>query len=154
MKYSKENKDLVQSLLIIRNKGVCEYTHWRAVQEFIKIKFRLACGHLTTREAGNKLFNESKKGHDIKRITAKGEVVDLDEEIKYYEDAVDPYTCYIDSYKQEQEAIRNNERLWAIIDALKRKEKAYIRECPEEASLLKLANQLEEYIKEDLLVNN
>lgn len=42
MKYSKEDKVLVQSLLIIRNKGCCEYTHWRAVQEFRRIKFKLA----------------------------------------------------------------------------------------------------------------
>lgn len=82
----------------------------------------VACGYLTTKEAGNELFNKSKKEHNVKRITAKGEIVDLEEEIKYYEDLVDPYTCYIDSYKQEQEAIKNNERLWAIIDALKGKE--------------------------------
>lgn len=42
MKYSKEDKALVQSLVIIRNKGCCEYTHWRAVQEFRRIKFKLA----------------------------------------------------------------------------------------------------------------
>lgn len=42
MKYSKEDKALVQSLLVIRNKGCCEYTHWRAAQEFRRIKFKLA----------------------------------------------------------------------------------------------------------------
>ena len=42
MKYTKEDKALIHSLLIIRNKGICEYTHWRAVQEFNRIKFKLA----------------------------------------------------------------------------------------------------------------
>lgn len=39
---------------------------------------------------------------------------------------------------------------WSLdSDNYSEEEKAYIKECPEEASLLKLANQLEEYIKED-----
>ena len=42
MKYNNEDKALVQSLLVIRNKGNCEYTHWRAIQEYNKIKFKLA----------------------------------------------------------------------------------------------------------------
>jgi hypothetical protein len=42
MKYTNKDKELVRSLLIIRNKGCCEYTHWRAAQEFRRIKFKLA----------------------------------------------------------------------------------------------------------------
>lgn len=42
MKYTNEDRGLVCSLLVIRNKGSCEYTHWRAAQEFRRIKFKLA----------------------------------------------------------------------------------------------------------------
>lgn len=59
MEYSKEDKILVQSLLIIRNKGCCEYTHWRAVQEFRRIKFKLAerIGSGPVIYLGHKLLN-------------------------------------------------------------------------------------------------
>lgn len=40
--YTKKDKTLVRSLLLIRDKGNCAYTHWRAVQEFNKIKYDLA----------------------------------------------------------------------------------------------------------------
>ena len=39
---------------------------------------------------------------------------------------------------------------WSLdSDRYSEEDKAYIKECPQEASLLKLANQLEEYMKED-----
>lgn len=39
---------------------------------------------------------------------------------------------------------------WSLdSDNYSEEEKVYIKECPEEASLLKLANQLEDYIKEE-----
>ena len=41
MKYTSKDRELVRSLLVIRNKGICHATHWRAVQEFNKIKFDL-----------------------------------------------------------------------------------------------------------------
>lgn len=79
----------------------------------------VACGHLTTKEAGNELFLSLKKERKVRTITVKTKEIELEKEIKAYEDAIDPYTCYIDSYKQEQEAIKNNERLYEIINALK-----------------------------------
>ena len=82
----------------------------------------VACGHLTTKEDGNKLFVESKKNRSVKRIIAKGEIINLEDEIKYYEGGIDPYTCYIDDPKQEQEAIKNNKYLREIVNALKGKE--------------------------------
>lgn len=42
MKYTQEDKALVYSLLIIRNKASCVYTHWRAVQEYCRVKYALA----------------------------------------------------------------------------------------------------------------
>lgn len=41
MKYTQEDRALIHSLLIIRNKASCEYTHWRAVQEYYRIKYAL-----------------------------------------------------------------------------------------------------------------
>lgn len=41
MKYTNKDKELVRSLLVIRNKGICHTTHWRAVQEFNRVKFDL-----------------------------------------------------------------------------------------------------------------
>lgn len=38
---NKKDKELVNSLLTIRNKGICHTTHWRAIQEFNKVKFDL-----------------------------------------------------------------------------------------------------------------
>lgn len=82
----------------------------------------VARGHVTTKEEGNELFLTLKTRHKVKKITSKTKEIDLEEEIKSYEDAIDPYTCYIDSYKQEQEAIKENHRLEKIIYALKGKE--------------------------------
>ena len=42
MSLTKEDKALIHSLLIIRNKASCEYTHWRAVQEYYRTKYALA----------------------------------------------------------------------------------------------------------------
>lgn len=42
MRLTKEDKALIHSLLIIRNKASCEYTHWRAVQEYYRTKYALA----------------------------------------------------------------------------------------------------------------
>lgn len=82
----------------------------------------VARGHLTTKEEGNELFLTLKTQHKVKKITSKTEEIDLEEEIKSYEAAIDPYTCYIDNYKQEKEARKENHRLEKIIYALKGKE--------------------------------
>ena len=37
----KEKNELVKSLVLIKNKGMCTRTHWRAVREFRKIKPQL-----------------------------------------------------------------------------------------------------------------
>lgn len=79
----------------------------------------VARGYLTTKEAGNELFLSLKKERKVKTITAKTKVADLEKEIEAYEKAIDPYTCYIDDYRQEQAAIKENERLYAIINALR-----------------------------------
>jgi hypothetical protein len=79
----------------------------------------VARGHVTTKEEGNKLFLTLKTKHKVKKISSKTVEIGLEEEIKSYEAAIDPYTCYIDSYKQEQEAIKDNERLYKIINALR-----------------------------------
>lgn len=78
----------------------------------------VARGYLTTKEAGNELFLSLKRERKVKTITVKKKEIDLEKEIKAYEKAIDPYTCYIDDYKQEQEAIKENERLYEIINAL------------------------------------
>lgn len=40
-KYTKEDKELVKSLVYMRNKVMCKRTFWLAAQEFIKIKYEL-----------------------------------------------------------------------------------------------------------------
>ena len=42
IRLTKNDKALIHSLLIIRNKASCEYTHWRAVQEYYRTKHALA----------------------------------------------------------------------------------------------------------------
>ena len=77
--------------------------------------------HLTSKEEGNRLFTALKLENkdSIDRITVLVEAVDFEKELKSYKDAIDPFTCYIDSYKQEQEAKAKNCRLEAIVDAEK-----------------------------------
>lgn len=108
----KEDKDLIHSLLIIRDKGSCEYTHWRAVQEFRRIKFKLAerIGSGPVVYLGHELLHVDPLYPDRCRhkdsVSGFGEVVNAiicriappKEALKYMKE-YDPLSHYYDNFK-------------------------------------------------------
>jgi hypothetical protein len=78
----------------------------------------------TTKDECNKKYLELK--HDCKHIKGKKfeqEITEYDitmEELeKQLMKGYDEYTCYIEDYKQEQEAIKHNKAILAKIEAIK-----------------------------------
>ena len=74
-------------------------------------------GEISTREKLNSLYLKAKKAG--KRIEIKTERKSKGEIIREHMKNYDEYTDYIEDYKQEQNAIRNNELILAIVEKLK-----------------------------------
>ena len=75
--------------------------------------------NIVTKEEGNRIFIDTIEGsatHDI-----KNSVVSLtDAEIlNKLNESIDPYTVYIEDYKQYKEARRINDQIYSIIEAFK-----------------------------------
>ena len=75
---------------------------------------------IVTRDEANEIYKEicsDCKSHKAKATTVKA----TDEEIiKRFEDAIDPYTAYIDDWEQEQEANAYNELMRNLIAKFKK----------------------------------
>ena len=74
-------------------------------------------GEISTREKLNSLYLKAKKAG--KRIEIKTEQKSRGEIIREYMRGYDEYTDYIDDYKQEQSAIKNNNLILSIVEKLK-----------------------------------
>ena len=112
MKYTNKDKELICSLLIIRNKASCEYTHWRAVQEYYRIKYTLAkcIGDGPVIYLGHELLGIDPLypdgNRDKDRVSSFCELVDSiicriappKEALKYMKE-YDPLSHYYDNFK-------------------------------------------------------
>lgn len=112
MKYTNKDMELVRSLLVIRNKASCEYTHWRAVQEYYRTKYALAerIGDGPVIYLGHELLDIDPlypdKSRDKDRVSGFGEVVNAiicriappKEALKYMNE-YDPLSHYYDSFR-------------------------------------------------------
>lgn len=74
-------------------------------------------GDIVSPEEGNQKFLQYKKKEEFSFETSEKEVL-KEELISSYRKKIDPYIDYIDNYKQQQKAEKNNERLLNIISAL------------------------------------
>lgn len=79
----------------------------------------VADGELTTQEQGNIIFLNAKERDEVDVIKARTNFVSLDNEIKCWELAIDPYAEYIDNFEIRKATMANNARLTKIIWALK-----------------------------------
>lgn len=112
MKYTQEDRALIHSLLIIRNKASCKYTHWRAVQEYYRTKYALAkrIGDGPTIYLGYKLLDIDPLypdgGRDKRSVSNFGETVNSiicrivppKEALKYMKEYC-PLSYYYDNFK-------------------------------------------------------
>lgn len=80
----------------------------------------VANGRLTTKEEGNAIFQERKERYAVDKITARYEMMKEGDAIAYYKRSIDDYIEYIDDYKQQEQARKNNDRLREVINAIEK----------------------------------
>ena len=106
----------------VRVEALCRYWEWH---KFVTIRndagraLYLLDDEIVTKEEGNTKFLELKNRattfkQDVKEVSG----LTLEEVVKPYADAIDPYTHYIDDYSQELWAERRNDQLKSIIAAI------------------------------------
>ena len=80
----------------------------------------VANGRLTTKENGNAIFQEYKENYKVDKITAQYEMMKEEDAIAYYKRSIDDYIEYIDDWKQQEQARKNNDRLHEVINAIEK----------------------------------
>jgi F0F1-type ATP synthase beta subunit len=80
----------------------------------------VADGKLTTKEDGNKFFQECKESYKVDKITVMYKAMNEEEVINYYKKGIDEYIEYIDDWNQQEQARKYNNRMREIINAIEK----------------------------------